>query len=409
RNEGWVLVIRDVTSERLLQQHIHQQERLAAVGQMAAGIAHDFNNIMAVIVLYTQMLQRSSELGPRSMERLNTINEQAEHATDLIQQILDFSRRSLLKRQPLDLEPFIREQVRIFERTLPESIEIKYTFGVDDYTVNADATRIQQALMNLAVNARDAMINGGELTIQLDRIYIHHPRNAPLPEMSESAGDWIKITVTDNGTGIPPEAVDHIFEPFFTTKEVGKGSGLGLAQVYGIIKQHDGHMEVETDIGQGTSFIIYMPALVDKKQFVIESNDSSIYHGSGETILIVEDNSATRDALVASVESINYRALQAANGKEAIQILEQDSRISMMLTDLVMPEMGGIELLEQLRQCWPHVPVVLLTGYPLGDQFESFANQGICAWLQKPVSLDKLSSTISKVIKQKKDRPTFVA
>jgi len=240
--EDWVLVINDVTREREIQQRTQQQERLAALGQLAAGIAHDFNNIMATIVLYAQMTARMAGLSPAIRERMTTINQQAQHATRLIQQILDFSRRAVLERHPLDLLPLVKEQVKLLERTLPEHIEIELVHGPDEdaapLLVNADPTRMQQMLTNLAVNARDAMPEGGKLRIGLEQIRIEERKAAPLPEMK--AGEWVQITVSDTGTGIPPDVLPHIFEPFFTTK-APLGSGLGLAQVHGIVAQQRGN------------------------------------------------------------------------------------------------------------------------------------------------------------------------
>jgi len=256
---GWAMIIRDVTQEREIQQRVQQQERLAAVGQLAAGIAHDFNNILAVVVLYTQIVLRTSTLSAKSQERLQTIDHQAKRATDLIQQILDFGRRAVLERQALNLTHLLEEQAKMLTRTLPENIRLELTHGPDNYLIHADPTRMQQAIMNLALNARDAMPEGGVLRIRLDRTRVGKGEHPPLPEMP--VGDWVQVTVSDSGTGIPPEALPHIYEPFFTTKEVGKGTGLGLSQVYGIIRQHEGYMDVKTETDQGTTFTLYLPAL----------------------------------------------------------------------------------------------------------------------------------------------------
>jgi two-component system cell cycle sensor histidine kinase/response regulator CckA len=250
--EHWVLVISDVNQEREIQAQLQQQERLAAVGQLAAGIAHDFNNIMASIVLYAQMVARSPELPECDQERMAVINQQAWHASQLIQQILDFSRRAVLERRSLDVLSLLKEHVKLLERTLPEHIRTELNYGQDEYTVQADPTHVQQMVTNLAVNARDVMPSGGTLRIGLERITVE-PRKSPiLPEME--AGKRIRLTVSDTGTGIPPDVLPHIFEPFFTTKEPGEGSGLGLAQVHGIVGQHGGRIDVETQVGEGTTF-----------------------------------------------------------------------------------------------------------------------------------------------------------
>ncbi len=249
----------DVTERVWMEEQLRQQERLAAVGQLAAGIAHDFNNIMATIVLYTQMIARSSNLSSQERERVKVINDQAWHATRLTEQILDFGRRAVLKRYPLNLRPLLEEHVKLLRRTLPEHIVIKLACASDEYLIHADPTRIQQMLTNLAVNARDAMPEGGTLNIALAQVVVKEGQDPILPEME--AGNWIRLTVADTGSGITSTALPHIFEPFFTTKEPGKGSGLGLAQVHGIVGQHGGHIHVETQVGKGTSFSIYLPAL----------------------------------------------------------------------------------------------------------------------------------------------------
>ncbi|MBN1814268.1 MAG: PAS domain-containing protein, partial [Anaerolineae bacterium] len=251
--EHWVLVINDVTREREIQTQLQQQERLAAVGQLAAGIAHDFNNLMAVIVLYAQMAASASECEAKTRERLEIIVQQARRATALTQQILDFSRRAVLEPRPMDLAPFLKEIVKLLERTVLESIQLTLSYGVDEYIVNADPGRLQQVILNLAVNARDAMPQGGALHIALSRV-------KKTDEIScvtcgqILGGEWVRIAVTDNGSGIPPTVLPHIFEPFFTTKGPGAGSGLGLAQVYGIVKQHAGHIDVVTKVGEGSTF-----------------------------------------------------------------------------------------------------------------------------------------------------------
>jgi len=407
--EIWVLVISDVTREREIQRYSQQQERLATVGQLAAGISHDFNNIMATIVLYAHMLLRKEDLLPPDRERLVTINQQALHATSLIQQILDFSRRSVLERQPLDLSPLLKEQVKLLERTLPESIQIDLSYGLDKYTVNADPTRVQQVMMNLALNARDAMPEGGNLHFGLERIQVKPGESPPLPGMAE--GEWVQVTVSDTGTGVPPDVLPHIFDPFFTTKALGEGSGLGLAQVHGIVKLHGGEVDVQSQVGQGTTFTIYLPALPVHAPEAVALELPALVKGQGETILVVEDNTATREALVDSLELLNYRVLEAANGREALAIFEQQTsevsedfrslekgRIALVLSDVVMPEMGGQALFHALRQRDPTVKVVLLTGHPLEKELENLQAQGLSGWLLKPPSLEQLAQMVARAL-----------
>jgi PAS domain S-box-containing protein len=322
-NQGWVLVLRDVTQERAIQRRVQEQERLAAVGQLAAGIAHDFNNILAVISLYSQITLRTVTLSPQVRERMQTIEQQAKRASDLIEQILDFSRQSIMDREPLDLLSFLKNLTKLLKRMLPENIRVKLVHAEDAYVVFADSSRLQQVFMNLAVNARDTMPEGGHLTITLHALPVKSESDAPLPGMSP--GNWIQIAVTDSGAGINSEMLSRIFEPFFTTKEAGQGTGLGLAQVYGIVQQHQGFIDVQSEAGRGTTFLLYFPAYVAEWQEVPEIKPDALLQGEGQVVLLVEDEKATRQALAESLTILNYTVMEAGNGREALTLLQQHS------------------------------------------------------------------------------------
>jgi nitrogen-specific signal transduction histidine kinase/CheY-like chemotaxis protein len=396
-----VLVTSEVTQEREIQRRLRQQERLAAVWQLAPGIAHDFNNIMAVIVLYTQMGLRLPDVPVKLRERLETVARQANRATDLIQQILDFSRRAVLERRPMDLTPFLIEVVKLLERTIAENVRISLNYGTGEYTVNADPTRMQQAILNLVVNARDAMPEGGELSITVSRVAeTDEIRCVTCGQIV--GGEWVRIAVRDTGSGIPPEVLSHIFEPFFTTKEVGKGTGLGLAQVYGIVRQHEGHTDVTTKVGEGTTFIVYLPALLDDRQPEAPALETEAFvKGQGETILVVEDDAILREALVDSVELMHYQVLEAADGHQALDILEQQAgEVSLVLSDLVMPKMGGQSLFHAMRQRGLTVPLVILSGHPMEDELKSLQAQGLAGWMLKPPDMAKLSHLLARVLRK---------
>jgi nitrogen-specific signal transduction histidine kinase/ActR/RegA family two-component response regulator len=398
--QHWVMVLRDTTQEREVQQSIQQQERLAAVGQLAAGIAHDFNNILAVIVLYADMLSGQPDLSAKALERLHTITEQAHLATAMIQQILDFSRRAILERRPMDLLPFVKEQTRLLERTLPENIKIHLEHQPGEYMVNADPTRIQQTLMNLAVNARDAMPDGGELNISLSRPKISKPITCAQCGQPIS-GEWVHIRIADTGPGIPADILARIFEPFFTTKEPGQGTGLGLSQVYGIITQHEGHILVDTKINTGTAFEIYLPIFeaLDAQATAIDT--SSLFIGQGQQILVVEDEPATRQALVDSLTLLNYRVHAVSDGKQALDFIEKHlDELNLVLSDVVMPEMGGIALFRALKDQGVSIPIVLMTGHPMKEELQDLQLDGLAAWMVKPPSLKKLSQIIIQNLKE---------
>jgi signal transduction histidine kinase len=392
--EGWVLVIRDVTQQKLIEQRSQQQERLAAVGQLAAGIAHDFNNIMATVVLYAQMSMRTEGVPTKVQERLITIYQQALHATQLIQQILDFSRRAILERRPFDLLPLLKEEVKLLKRILPENITVTLDSGpAADYVLLGSPTALQQVLMNLAVNARDAMPNGGTLRFDLTRLQITDAEADPVHGIG--AGEWIKLTVADTGTGISADVLPHIFDPFYTTKEPGAGTGLGLAQVYGIVGMHDGQIRVETAVGAGTTFIIHLPAIKTTAAARLDIELPELATGQGQSILVVEDSLPTRQALADSLTALNYRVRVAENGQQALSILEEHpAEIALVLSDVVMPEMGGLDLIEAMQQRSIDTPVVLLTGHPLKENWTHLNVE----WLLKPPSLEVLAQVIAQAL-----------
>jgi PAS domain S-box-containing protein len=397
--KGWVLVIRDVTQQYESERRTQQQERLAAVGQLAAGIAHDFNNIMAVIVLYTQMTARSAALSDRDRGRLAIINEQARQATRLIQQILDFSRRAVLERQPLDLLPLLKEQVQLLERTLPEHIAIQLEYGHGESTVNADPTRMQQMVMNLAVNARDAMPEGGVLKITLERITVELDASPLLPELA--AGDWIRLSVADTGTGIPPKVLPHIFEPFYTTKPPNRGSGLGLAQVHGIVAQHEGRIEVETQVDAGTTFTIYLPALEMPPTAPLSPEVASVAQGQGEVVLVVEDSAPLRATLQETLTEWGYQVREADDGEQALALLEElEGMADLVLSDVVMPEMGGVALVHAIRERGWKMPVILLSGYPQERDAADLNAYRVSAWLSKPLNVEELAEAVAQALRR---------
>jgi GAF domain-containing protein/ActR/RegA family two-component response regulator len=394
---GWVLVIRDITLERQNLARIQMQDRLATVGQLAAGIAHDFNNIMAAIVVYTDLLAMEPQLSKAGQDRLNTIQQQVQRATSLIRQILDFSRRSVMEQSELDLLPFIKELDRLLDRVLPENIQLELTYQPGSFLVKADPARLQQVFMNLALNARDAMPEGGKLHFTLQ--YLQLAPEVPLPLPDLIPGDWICLQVRDEGTGIDPEIMPHIFDPFFTTKPVGKGTGLGLAQVYGIIKQHGGSIGVTSQLGEGTTFSMYLPALPAHVEQVDSSRDAARISGDGQTVLLAEDDEVARDALLTLLEAHHYRVLAASNGKEALEFYEQEAeKIKLVVSDLVMPEMGGIALYKALRARNPDIKMLLITGHPLDSRDQDVLENGKLHWMQKPFSVQEFTCQMRKLL-----------
>ncbi len=379
------------------QGQILQQERLAAVGQLAAGIAHDFNNILTSILGFAELLRMSPDtLEPARLD-LGRIVAQSQRAARLVRQILDFSRKSIRRPQQLDLVLFFEETFHFLKRTIPENIYLNLEAEPDECLVDADSTQFQQVLTNLAVNARDAMPEGGTLSLRLSCFNLKPGESPPYPELSP--GEWVLFSVSDTGTGIPAEVLPHIFEPFFTTKEVGQGTGLGLAQVYGIIRQHEGYIDVASQAGQGTTFTIYLPAMVAKEKTATAEITTDIPRGHGETVLLVEDEPTVLATGQAMLEYLGYRVLTAVNGQEALAVYAKyKTEIALVITDMVMPELDGAALFQALQIQNPEIKVLLTTGYPLGEEALKVMVQGREEWLQKPLTMAQLAQVVSQAL-----------
>jgi signal transduction histidine kinase/CheY-like chemotaxis protein len=396
--EGYVIILRDVTKEREIETKVLQQERLAAVGQLTAGIAHDFNNILSIIIGLSELIQRDESIPDRTREKLLLITQQGLRAAKLIHQVLDFSRQSEMGRRPLNLLPLLKEIIRLLRRTIPENITISFEYEPGDYNISAEPTRIQQVITNLVINSKDAMPQGGEIKIKLSHLKLDD--KPPIEGMMP--GNWISMSISDTGTGIPSEILPHIFEPFFTTKEPGKGTGLGLAQVYSIVKQFNGFIDVKSKEGEGTTFTVYFPEQPMPEQISIGVLSEELYYGKGEVILLVEDEPEVLALNKTILERLGYNVITAMNGRDALEIYKREGgRIDLVLTDIVMPEMSGAELFYKLRKLNPDVKVIVLTGYPFGEELRKLVEDGITSWLQKPPQLSILAQTIHKALSSK--------
>ena len=328
---------------------------------------------------------------------LQRIEGEGQRAAHLIRQILDFSRKSAIQPQYLDLVPFLKEATKFLQRTIPESIRIILDMRPVEYPINADPTQMQQVVTNLAVNARDAMPEGGELRFRLSRFVLKAGQDPPLPEMLP--GEWIELSVSDTGAGIPPDVRPHIFEPFFTTKGVGKGTGLGLSQVYGIMMQHDGLIDVRSEVGEGTTFVLYLPVLDMRKEMPGEEAAEELVSGRGEMALVVEDQPVVLDMLGKMLEDLGYRVLMTGSGMAALEVYERHrDEIAVVLTDMVMPGMSGVGLFRALRDQDPDVKVVVMTGYSLGQDEKELLSLGVARWVQKPITLGVLSRVMDEIL-----------
>ena len=389
----------DITERKTLETQLRRHEQLAAIGQLASGIAHDFRNLLTTVILYAHLGQRRSDLPSDVARYLEIIMGQARAATDLIEQILDFARRTELDRQPLDLVAFVGNVIAVLQRTLPETIHISFDVGSGAYIIEGDAGRLQQVLTNLALNARDAMPHGGNLRFGLTRIATGPDIAPPLPEMVEIPAPpaWICLSVADNGSGMTPEVQAQLFQPFFTTKEEGKGTGLGLAQVYGIVRLHAGYIDVTTVAEQGTIFRIYLPATVIAAKTTV-SKPAAIPMGQGETLLLVEDDAHLRKASASILADLGYRVLAAANGREALALFGSEDTVALLITDLVMPELGGKALLELLHHYAPRLKALVMTGHTTSETVDSLKAAGFLDVIRKPFEAEKLALAVRRAL-----------
>ncbi len=380
------------------QKKIVQQERMAAVGQLAAGIAHDFNNILTIISGSAEMMQMSTDNPTLMQSSLQRITVSSQRAAHLVHQLLDFSRKTIRQPKQFDLASFTKESVKFFKRTIPENIQINLNLEPGKYLIEADPTQIQQVITNLALNARDAMPFGGELWIGLS--LVEHAENIRCMLCSEPIeGEWVQLTVTDTGSGISTDVLPRIFEPFFTTKDVSKGTGLGLSQVSGIVEQHQGHIWVDSHVNKRTTFTIYLPVILVQDEEKPEAEVTQIRQGQGETILLTDDEPIVLETTAAMLEHLGYQTISAPNGEKAFSIYkEHKTKIALVLSDIVMPDMDGVTLFHHLRVENPNVKMVMMSGYPLEEKSAKLLEMGIVSWFEKPISLEQLSHIVAKAL-----------
>ena len=396
-NVDWVVVIncRDVTERRQLEDQLRQAQKMEAIGQLASGVAHDFNNILTVILGNAAMLMGQRGLGQQQTAQAKQIVEAAERAAGLTRQLLLFSRKQVLQLMPLKLNDVVASMAKMLRRILGEDVQLQLEADLRLPLIRGDISMLEQVLLNLAVNARDAMPKGGRLGIvttwqSIDETLARH-RN-----QEATAGDYVILTVSDTGCGISPEHLPHIFEPFFTTKEVGKGTGLGLATVYGIVKQHRGWIEVLSSLDLGTTFRIFLPASSDRSAQALDAAADTSLPAGTETILIVEDEPSLRLLVANLLQSCGYTVWVAASGRAALEMWQEvKGQVQLLLTDIIMPDgITGRELADRLTEEKPGLKVIYTSGYSaalIGK--DPFLVEGV-SFLQKPYSPVKLARLV---------------
>jgi len=376
-------LFRDVTTQRRLEEQLRQSQKMEAIGQLAGGVAHDFNNILTVIHGHASLLL-ASNLDDTAAHSAQQIGQAAERAASLTRQLLTFSRRQLIQPRRLDMNKIIGNMSDMLGRMLGEDVALRLNYSQSPATVEADAGMMEQVLLNLAVNARDAMPRGGQLAVRVAIVDVDEAHVQRHPEAR--VGRFVCVSKSDTGSGIPREYLPRIFEPFFTTKEVGKGTGLGLATVYGIVKQHQGWIEVESAVGKGSTFRIYIPYVGERRLETEKPTAHITIRGGTETILLVEDERPVRELVARVLEKHGYQVLQAATGVEAVEIWRGHKKdIALLLTDLVMPEnMNGRELAEKLRADRADLKVIFSSGYSADIVGKDFKLEPNLNFLQKP-------------------------
>jgi PAS domain S-box-containing protein len=406
---GYAKVTRDITERMEAQRRLKEAEeqlaasqKLEAVGQLSGGIAHDFNNLLMIVLGNLETIQKYVRQGsaePALARAVNNAIRGAQRASTLTNRLLAFSRRQALNPKPLNVNRFLAGLQDFLQRTIGEQIEIEAVGGAGLWEIEVDVAHLESAIVNLAINSRDAMPRGGKLTIDGANVYVDEGYNRKNPEILP--GQYVVVSVTDTGEGMPPETIAHAIEPFFTTKELGRGTGLGLSQVYGFVKQSGGNVKIYSEVGQGTTVKMYFPRYWGKgvKE---EEVDESVDTGA-ETILVVEDDEDLRAYLSDILRGLDYRVLIASNGNAALEIItsEQES-IDLLLTDIVMPGLNGRQLADEARKLLPDLKVLYMTGYSRNAVVhQGRLDEGVDL-LQKPVSQAELAHKIRIVL----DRPS---
>ncbi|MEK7707472.1 MAG: PAS domain S-box protein, partial [Verrucomicrobiota bacterium] len=398
---------RDVTAQKRLEDQLRHSQKMDAIGQLAGGVAHDFNNILTVIHGHASLLLSSGGLPGAAGKSAQQIVQAAERAASLTRQLLMFSRRQVMQQRRLDLNEVVGNMTKMLGRILGEDIALEMRYWPEPPLIRADAGMMEQVLLNLTVNARDAMPRGGQLYIgiSVEDIGTLHTSRHP----DAHPGQFVCLTVTDSGTGIPPEILGRIFEPFFTTKEVGKGTGLGLATVYGVVKQHQGWIEVESELGRGATFRVYLPP-ADKS---VEDNEEAaaeiVVRGGNETILVVEDEPPVRELVCSLLKGHGYRVLGAESGVRALEVWrDHKDEIALLLTDVVMPDqINGRELAEKLWAERPGLKVIFTSGYSSDVVGKDWVLRHGLRYVQKPYHPRKLALAVRDCLDATDLRPAI--
>ena len=391
------VIVEDVSDRKHLELQLRQSQKMQAIGQLAGGVAHDFNNLLMVVKGHLELILAGMKPSDPLFLRLDQVQKAANRASSLTRQLLAFSRQQVLQRQILDLNAVIAGMIQMLSRLIGENIELVFRPGSVLGRVKADSGQIEQVLLNLVVNARDAMPSGGRLIIETANVELDESYGQKRTVVKP--GPYVMLAVSDTGVGMDAATQTRIFEPFFTTKEAGKGTGLGLSTVYGVVKQSEGYVWAYSEVGHGTSFKIYLPLAVDTAESTKPVVSTPAPAPGTETILLVEDEESVRSLVCDFLQSTGHTVLQAQDGQDAISLAEShEGRIDLLISDVVMPRMNGRELSIELRKRLPNLKVLFISGYTDDAVFRAGVLEGDVAFLQKPFTLRGLSSKIRDVL-----------
>jgi len=385
----------DLTERKRLEDQLRQAQKIEAVGRLAGGIAHDFNNLLTAVLGSTELLQRRLASDDQAQHELAAIHRAALRAADFTKGLLAFARRQLLDPVNLDFNAFVTDALPMLRHLIPENIRIEFSPSDQLETVRADRGQLTQILMNLCVNARDAMPNGGTITVTTANVTMDEAFVAS--HLGSRLGRYVRMSVSDTGIGIDPKDLARIFEPFFTTKELGKGTGLGLSTVYGIVKQHDGYISVETEPTSGSRFSVYLP-VTSVRGDPAPLPPEAAARGGSDSILVVEDEPEVRQILVEALSGLGYRVREAGDGAQALEMLKRGARFDLVLTDVVMPRMGGMELYDAARASWPQLRFLFSSGYTEDAVHVGFIKKEGVFFLSKPYGIDALARKVREVL-----------
>lgn len=389
----------DITDHKQLEQQLRHAQKMEAIGRLAGGIAHDFNNVLTVIISYSELVLKRNDLEARTRLRVEEIKKAGERAALLTQQLLTFSRKQVMTTVVLDLNLVVTEMDQMLRRLIGEDIDLRLRLAPDPCWVKADPVQVEQVIMNLVINARDAMPVGGKMTIETSSV--HRTTNPPQLHHRSTAQEYICLVVADSGIGMDVETQARIFEPFFTTKEAGKGTGLGLSMVFGIVQQHNGWIEVDSEVGRGTTFAIYIPCAQQSTQNnSVPSLLANVNLAGEETILLVEDEEQIRVLADIALQEAGYTTLVAANGQEALILARQHPGvIHLLLTDVIMPGMNGVKLSEEIDLLYPAIKTLYISGYADSKlTFPLLESTGRTAYLPKPFTPGLLTQKVREVL-----------